>query len=289
MGARELEWQRARKLGNREAFFRTEGEADGPLVVVYHIKKTAGSALRSFVRANLNLLPMEVETLPPGVSKRGERDENVSWYRDWYYGLEESRRARLSCVMSHTAGYLLPVLDRPAETLVLVREPVDRVLSYHYDFKRRRPRSEDPFAALEETYARAEEQSPASAKAWEYFNGQSRHLLSVFYDVSELAFTAGPSADADVWRNRLRDLIERVFFVGVQERFAGYVGELARRHGWRPFVPQGKVNSERPAVFDASALWETILACNWLDAELYELCRQAQARRESQHQVRGAA
>jgi hypothetical protein len=40
------------------------------------------------------------------------------------------------------------------------------------------------------------------------------------------------------------------------------------------------VNGGRPAVFETSALWEMVLAFNWLDAELDELARQAQLRRE---------
>src|SRR5207249_5875597 len=50
----------------------------------------------------------------------------------WYRSLDEGRRGRLCCVMSHSGGYVLPALDRPAEALVLVREPVDRILSHHY-------------------------------------------------------------------------------------------------------------------------------------------------------------
>jgi hypothetical protein len=114
-------------------------------------------------------------------------------------------------------------------------------------------------------------------------NWQSRALLSVFHDVSELEPSAGPGADADLWRARLRELVEDVFLVGVQDRFEQYVDVLARRYGWEAFVPQSKVNPERPPLSEVPAeLRETILAYNWLDAELYDLCRQAQQRREAE-------
>jgi hypothetical protein len=276
-------WQRVDKLGNHEAFFRTDRDAPGPVVVVHHIRKTAGSSLRTFVRANLSLLPVETEILSPGISKRDNGVESLTWYREWHDALGDRSR-RLACVMSQTAGYLMPALDRPADLLALVREPVDRVLSYHYDHKRRQPRTARPLAALQDTYARAEEIAPGSPAHWEYFNGQSRRLLSIYYDVTQLPFTAGPGPDADLWRNRVRHIVDSVFLLGVQDRFTQYISGLARRYGWRPFVPRGKVNGARPAVFDASALWETVLSYNWLDAELYELARQAQVRREQREQ-----
>ncbi len=262
-----------------EAFVRTDRPHDGQLVVVYHIQKTAGTALRHVVRANLP--PAEVEILPNLRSLRHSPGELLHWYADWYDSLDAGRKARLCCVMSHLAGYLLPALDRRAEALVLVREPVDRTVSY-YHVKRRRRAPSRPFAPLEQIYAGDPSERLGSRRdSWEqFFNWQSRCLLSVFHDVSELPATAGPSPDADLWRARLRRVVDEVFLVGVQDRFPEYVGLLAHRFGWKAFVPQSKVNPERPPLSDVSPeLRETILAHNWLDAELYELCRQAQARR----------
>ncbi len=261
-----------------EAFFRTDGDSDLPLVVVYHIQKTAGTALRHVVRANLP--PAELEITPELRKLRHRPDELLRWYAGWYGGLDAGRRERLCCVMSHLAGYLLPALDRPAETLVLVREPVDRTISYfHAKSRRRKPWKS--FRSLEEIYASDPAERGDRRESWEqYFNWQSRCLLSVFHDVSALPSSAGPSPDADVWRDRLRALVEDVYHVGVQDRFAEYVESLAQRFGWRPFVPQSKVNPNRPAVSEVSAeLRERIRAYNWLDAELYDLCRQAQESR----------
>ncbi len=283
-----------RPSGSTEAFFRT-GEAPAGLLVVYHIQKTAGTSLRRLVRANLP--PAEVEITADLKKLRYKPEELLAWHRDWYRSLDPERRDRLCCGMSHSAGYLLPALDRPAETLVLVREPVDRVLSFYY-YKRRRPG--DPpgpgrkthFLGLEEVFElgdqdRASLARPMRLEAWEqFFNWQSRSLLSVFHDVSTLAYSEGPSADADLWRGRLRELIESVFFVGVQDRFAGYAELLARRFGWSAFVPTSKVNERRPPASDVSGeLRRTILAYNWLDHELYELCRELQMQREAEAQV----
>jgi hypothetical protein len=276
-----------RPSGSTEAYFRAEDGAPGPLVVVHHIQKTAGTSLRRVVRANLP--PGEVEIAPDLRWVRYAPRDALAWYREWYASLGEARRSRLCCVMSHSAGYLLPALDRPAEALVLVRDPVDRVLSF-YGYKRRnyfkRHAPDAPFLSLEDVYAaRNRSGKPQKLESWEqFFNWQSRSLLSIFHDVSTLPLSPQPP-DADVWHARLRELIERVFLVGVQDRFGRYVELLARRFQWSAFVPSSKVGerdlrAELPAELEA-----TIRASNWLDVELYELSRKAQERREADAQV----
>jgi hypothetical protein len=262
------------RSGEFEAFFRTDGEG-GPLLVVYHVQKTAGTSLRRVVRANLP--PAEVETLPYLHKEASTRAEFLSWHSDWYRALDDDRRARLACVMSHWAGYLLPALDRPADALVLVREPVDRTLSYYW-FKQRRRGPGRPLEPLDRLYELEGNRSDGVERPglWDQLcNWQSRALLSPFHDTSALAHAAGPSPDADVWRERLRDVVERVYLAGVQDRFGEYLELLGRRYGWKIFEPRNKVNPARPAEEISPGLRETILAHNWLDAELYELCREA--------------
>jgi len=278
-----------RPSSSTEAYFRTDGPQEGPVLVVYHIQKTAGTALREVVRTNLP--PAEVEIPPDLRDLRYEPQELLRWYRDWYAGLDDDRRARLCCVMCHSAGYLLPALDRPAEALVLVREPVDRVLSFYWEKRRnylRRRDPDQPFNLLDTVYAPPTSKGPP--QSWpQFYNWQSRCLLSVFHDLSDFPKSAGPPPDADLWRERLQELVERVYLVGVQDRFGDYVGWLGRRYGWRDaFVPRSGVNRQRPPLSEASAeVRETILAYNWLDAELYELCGRAQARRESEERGSG--
>jgi hypothetical protein len=259
------------RSGDFEAFFRTDGES-GPLLVVYHVQKTAGTSLRRVVRANLP--PAETEVMPYLHKQARTPPELLAWHEQWYRGLDDERRARLCCVMSHWAGYLLPALDRAADALVLVREPVDRTLSYYW-FKQRRRGPARPLEPLDRLYElhgnRSDgEQRPA---LWDQLcNWQSRALLSVFHDTSGLEHSAGPPADAELWRERLRDLVERVYLVGVQDRFAEYLDMLTRRYGWEIFEPRSKVNPVRPADEISPGLRETILAYNWLDAELYAHC-----------------
>jgi len=263
------------RSGDFEAFFRTaSGDGQpGPLVVVYHVQKTAGTSLRRVVRANLP--PAEPETRQYLHREAKTRDELLDWHERWYRSLDDDRRARLCCVMSHWAGYLLPALDRPVDALVLVREPVDRTLSYYW-FKQRRRGPERPLESLDRLYELRGNRSDGEQRPalWDQLcNWQSRALLAPFHDTSGLEHSAGPSADADLWRGRLRELVDRVYLAGVQDRFADYLGLLAGRYGWEVFEPRSKVNPVRPEEEIAPGLRETILAYNWLDAELYELCR----------------
>jgi hypothetical protein len=235
------------------------------------------------VRANLP--PADLEIAPDLRDLRYAPVDLLSWHRDWYRSLNAERRTRLCCVMGHSAGYLLPALEQPAETLVLVREPVDRVLSFYWEKRRNFLRGRDPntpFNLLEKVYAPAGPKAPP--QSWpQFFNWQSRCLLSVFHDISSLPAGAGPSPDADLWRARLRELVDGVYYVGVQDRFASYVDSLARRFGWSAFVPQSGVNRQRPPLAEAALeLREMVLAYNWLDSELYQMCRQVQERREAE-------
>ena len=204
--------------------------------------------------------------------------ELLAWHDRWYRSLDDERRARLCCVMSHWAGYLLPALDRPAEALVMVREPVDRTLSYYW-FKQRRRGPERPLEPLDRLYElrgnRSDgEQRPALLGA--ALQLAEPRLLSVFHDTSELAYSAGPSADAELWRERLRELVGRVYASVSRTGFAEYLG-VARAAVRLEDVRAAEQGQPRaPGRGDVSAeLRETILAHNWLDSELYELANRA--------------
>lgn len=274
---RRAQWDKG-KSSTAEAFVRTDTDRhEAPILVYYHVPKTAGTALRRLIR--MNLPPCE------RVARRSPRGANpqpvlLDWYRDWYESLSPSERDRLCCVMSHSAGFILPALDRPAAEILLAREPVDRVVShFHRATGRRRSTSEaSTDESLEQIFARfSGAVPPGGAERFDgsnqYFNGQSRTLLRVWHDVSTMPFSDGPGPDADEWRNRLFAIVDGALCAGVQDRFPEFVEVLARMLGWRALVPRAKVNKRRPP---SSALRPdvraTILAHNWLDAELHRRC-----------------
>jgi hypothetical protein len=270
------------RSGATEFFFQDPQR--GPLILVVHISKTAGTALRRFVRANLVDADAEVIHNLRYVARTPA--ERLDWFREWYATLEGDKRARLSCVMSHWAGYLLPALDRDVDALTLVREPVDRALSYYFHKQRQHP--EWSLASLErlaDQRALPDWRRHAQGELLDrlFNNWQSRVLLAIHHDASTLDAVTASSDEADLWRQRLRKLVSDVFLIGVQDRFEQYVGHLARRYGWHEvLVPRAKVNPQRPSSPAVSAgLREAVLTHNWLDRELHELSRQAQIDRES--------
>lgn len=271
------QWKKG-KSSTAEAFVRTDVERhDGPILVYHHIPKTAGTALRRLIRENLPPCERNARRAPRGGS---ERAALLDWYRDWYGGFAAAERDRLYCVMSHSAGYIKPALDRPAAEILLVREPVDRVLSHFHYTRRRRGRSnatrgDESVAAV---YSRYSGRLAPHAPDWfhgsnEYFNGQSRRLLRVSYDVSTMPFSDGPGPGADEWRERLFAIVDPALCTGVQDRFPEFTEVLAQLLGWRAFVPWAKVNPNRPRTSELGPeLRATILAHNWLDAELHRRC-----------------
>jgi hypothetical protein len=266
------------KSSTLEAFVRTDIDRnEAPILIYHHVPKTAGTALRRLIRMNLPPCERVAQRPPRGASPRPVL---LGWYRDWYRSLGADERDRLYCVMSHSAGFVLPALDRPAAEILLAREPVDRVLSHFYFTKQRRRRTNEHFEdePLERIYTRFSGQLPpdqpgALHGSNQYFNGQSRTLLRVWYDVSTMRFSEGPGPGADGWRERLSAIVDAAFCAGVQDRFPELAEVLARTLGWRALVPRGKVNKGRPpaSALD-SELHATILAHNWLDAELHRRC-----------------
>jgi hypothetical protein len=264
-------------------FFFSEDRTT-PLILVAHISKTAGTALRRFVRSNLAEAEIEVIQNLRYVARTPA--ERLDWFREWYGSLGDDRRAQLCCVMSHWAGYLLPALDRDADALTLVREPVDRTLSYFFHKQRQHPEwSLDSLERLADERGLPEWREQGDGKLLDrlFNNWQSRALLSIFHDVSTLEHAAGSPAERELWRKRLRELVDQVFLVGVQDRFEQYAAMLARRYDWQDvLVPHAKVNPQRPSSpAVSSGLRAAILDHNWLDRELHELSRRSQIERES--------
>jgi len=108
-----------------------------PLVVLDHIPKSAGVAMRQVARANYG--PGEFVTLErevAGISaQRRDPEGGVRRMREFheYYGaLPPERRARIRCVAGYGAPLVIPsVTDRPVRAFCMLRDPVEYVLSYY--------------------------------------------------------------------------------------------------------------------------------------------------------------
>jgi hypothetical protein len=220
---------------------------------------------------------------------RAERAATVAeWYRDLAAELEPGRLATLRFVMSHSANFLLPHLGGDAVAACLVRDAVDRVIS-HYAFLRR-PDPDGIAAGLAEVFATYGGASPRDSRRCRkqriFFNHQARVLLAPELDVDELAYTAGPSPDADRWRAALFATAER-YVMGTTECFH----DAARRIGAATGVEvtgeiYEKVNRDRPRVDELDrGLVEVIRSYNWLDDELHNHVRHSVIGHESLQRI----
>lgn len=85
------------------------------LLVFLHIQKTAGTSLRSFLSKQF--------------------DENQIWFGRSYQVKNLSNNKNVSCIGGHFQYGIHEELNRPYTYATMLREPVDRVLSYYYFIK----------------------------------------------------------------------------------------------------------------------------------------------------------
>jgi len=267
-----------------DLFMAPPGAPEPPAVLLFHhIPKTAGTSLRNFIQANL--AGHEHVWDVPRVSR--DRAALLEWYRVALHGLSDDRRARLACVMSHSANFMLPALEGPVHAVTMLRDPVDRVGSQwavRSDRARRKAERKRSEAArtlregsLAELYERLGGGTPRDSELpprfASFFNGQSRSLLRPHYDLDDLPYSAGPPPDADRWRERLFEDVAPRYEIGLREDFEAFVQRLAARYGWRVLLPRAKVNAHRGARPEPDAGTVTAIeAHNWLDLELYARC-----------------
>lgn len=223
-------------------------------------------------------------------------EELDGWYRGWYGSLESGVRARLRAVVAHTANFMVPVLDGPVLAIAIVRDPVDRAISQYYFAESNRGKpveatgsalptyyKQDSAATLGDIYRELEGAHPAdghvAGRHSRFFNGQARSLLAPHLDTGDLAYTQGPPADADAWRERLFGIVDGHYRLGVQERVAQFAHDLEARMGWsHSELVRKKVNSERPRLADLpDGFADRLRAFNWLDDELHRRAARLQA------------
>ena len=233
-----------------------------PLLVFNHIQKTAGTSLRVVIHAN-----------HPDHEHLKERLPRDADYHEWFGDLYARHGARLACVAGHHAGVLLQVVaDRPVRGFVMLRDAVDRVLSrYHCVRGHNEERGNTLRWTLDGYFARLAA-VPREVKYREkgICNGQARALLESHYDQTQLPLLA-EEPDADLWRQRVFDLVERHYVVGSQARFDESVERFAKEFGWKHRTPSWvRRNRKRSSATELSRETEALVRrFNWLDEELH--------------------
>ncbi|MBI4266014.1 MAG: hypothetical protein HY657_16690 [Acidobacteria bacterium] len=259
---------------------RSPVPADAPVYVFQHTMKTGGTAVRALIYSNLSASAAYEAHDAPKSAKHGGL---AAWYRDFVERVNPAERSRLLWAVGHTAVHIAPFLGRPARIVSVVREPVDRVVSRHW-FAGRLTTTGVRTELIEKLWQIYE--SPQTVgRRWHlgYSNFQSQSILAPYYDVTTLPVSKGPSADADLWRTRLLELVEKSCVLLVQDRLDEGTRWFGAQQQWRvTALPKIRVNRGRPAVSDLDPDLRAVIGdYNWLDTELYAHAVRRHERREA--------
>jgi hypothetical protein len=224
-----------------------------------HMQKTAGTALWRRLKTEF-----EPTCVYPGPDDGRPPDTvlSVAHLLDRW----RVRGAEIRIVTGHFPLCTTELLGVPFTTITLLREPVERTLSFLRHHRESTP--EDRDRSLEEIY-----EDPVR------FALVHDHMVKML-SLSVNEMTDGALTPVEFDRDRLRRAqarLETVDVVGFQESFDDFCAQLTERFGWDLGPPIFMNRSEPVDVSDAFR--KRIASDNALDIELYEF---AWARRAGQ-------
>lgn len=216
-----------------------------------HLQKTAGTTL--FRRLRHHFGPEAVYPMPRyqgTVEATLDVDLAVARFRE--------HRDQIRVVTGHFPLCTAELLGADVATFTLLREPVERALSFLRHQRQVAPQFAG--ASLEDIYA-----DPLCRDGL-LRNHMVRMLSLTVDEMSDGALTPVVVDGARLERAK-RNLEQRVDVFGVQEDFEGFCDDLSARYGWDLGPPQLANTTEPTATSDA--LRDQIALDNESDAELY--------------------
>jgi len=210
------------------------------MLIFHHIGKNGGTSLRNILKKNY-----QAEEL---IELYGPNRGSVEWYRNYYHALSATQKSAIRCIAAHSAHFIIPVLEeltQPFQVFCLLRDPVDRVISwYHFALsmaesgkggagqvgkilKQLNWKVEDIYLNLGE----GTENSSELHQTFKYFfNGQARTILAPHVSTNELKYLSAPSNDNE---DKVQNIMQQYYIVGIQERFKESVEYFAHQFGWK--------------------------------------------------------
>ncbi len=250
------------------------------MLIFHHIGKTGGTSLRNIVKRNY----------PPGALQElyGPNRGSVDWYRHYYHALNAEQKSSIKCIAAHSAHFMIPVLEElahPFQVFCLLRDPVDRVISwYHFALsvaetdnggagqvgrilKQRNWRIEDIYFNL----GGGAENSSELHKCFKFFfNGQARTILAPHVATEGLTYTA---TFPHFYEDKLYAIIQQYYITGSQSRFKESVAYFAQRFGWQDISDvKENVTKTRAKLSELSKeITALIQKYNELDTKLHKI------------------
>jgi hypothetical protein len=232
-----------------------------------HVQKTAGTTLNKRMQRHFGR-----SAVYPDRNVDGEIVASVISVQH-LLARWRTRGEQIRVVTGHFPLCTTELLDGEFTTLTLLREPVERTLSYlrHH----RRMTKHDSDKPLEEIYA-----DPFR------FHGLVHNHMVKMFSLTPSEMMDGVLTRVDFSRDRLeraKDRLATVDVVGLQERFDEFCEELTGRFGWRLGEP---IHTNRTATTETSdAFHSRIAEDNAMDIELYEFARRLCEQRRGQARV----
>ncbi len=180
-----------------------------------------------------------------------------------------ARGDEIEVVTGHFPLCTAELIDGPFTTLTLLREPVERTLSYLRHHRENEP--DDRERTLEEIY-----DDPFR------FHGFAHNHMTKMLSLKPEEMTDGMLTTVEFDRGRLeraKEALAGVDAFGLQERFEDFCDELSARFRWHLGDPE-IVNTSAP-VEVADSFRARIAEDNALDIELYEFAKQLLATRDA--------
>ena len=241
-----------------------------PLIVFFHIPKTAGSSLERILGREYGEGIFILKEWRPGKDRTGvfETEESLVQYR----ALPPEEKDSYKVIKGHFHFGFAPMLPADATYFTLLRDPVERVISTYY-FTLRNPANYLHAAVAGSGMTLRE--FVESDLTPEITNDQTRRLAGVTdADPEKGNFTSGAEMLAAAKRH-----IEKHFsVVGLCERFDETVLLLRRVFGWKtPYYRRINVGTNRPESTDPGTI-AIIRERNALDLELYQWAQERFAR-----------
>jgi hypothetical protein len=227
-----------------------------------HVQKTAGTTL--LIRLGEHFAAEQIYPDDTDGDKFGNMPQmNVDLLVERW----PARRRAVHVVAGHFPLCTAQLLGDRFTTFTVLREPVERTLSYLRHHRKLTP--EDHDKSLEEIY-----EDPLRMERLVH-----NHMVKMFgLTVEDMtAWLMTPVDFTPEHLERAKRGLETIDVVGLQEDFETFCAELTRRFGWD--LGPSVVANDTPHEAVSDAFRERIASDNQLDVELYEFARDLVARR----------